>query len=113
MLKKIVAIAGLAILVSGCVQSTAPEFTNYEGESIQVVASMTPGVLRSKLQVTFNGETVIDDTTQALGGPSQNFTGTWRGKTVTARTMMVQRMFSEYMQIDVFLDGRLIESLTL
>jgi len=111
-MKKLLLAACLAALASGCTQHSAPEFATYQGERIQIEVTATPGMVDSKYVLTFNGEPVIEQRSQAFGGSSQVFKGSWRGKDVTARATRVQNLMSSYVQIDVFVGGQLIETLT-
>ena len=102
----------LAVLVAACTQQSAPEFAIYNGESIQIEVTSTPGLIDAEYVLKINGEPVIKQRSQAFGGSLQVFDGSWRGKKVSARTTRVQNMFSTYTQVDVFIDGQLVETLT-
>lgn len=113
MLKKTYAAASIAILLTACAQTSAPEFATYEGERIEIAATATPNLFNSDIIITINGNTVIDDKTETFGGSSQTFTGNWQGKQVTARLTQVTNMFSNYVQVDGFIDGDHVETLTI
>ena len=112
MIKRTIIAAAMLVAIAGCTQTSAPEFATYNGERIEVAATATPGLFNAGFIVTINGQTVIDDRTEAFGGSSQTFTGTWNGKNVTARATRVQNFVSAYTQIDVFIDGQHVETLT-
>ena len=100
------------LLGAGCTQYSAPELSRYSGEPLQISAEATPGVLDAEYRVFINGDMVIKKRSKTFGGTSQNFTGRWRGKRVLARATRVQNFLSAYTQIDVFIDGQLVETLT-
>jgi len=104
-------ILGLAV-AAGCTQHSAPEIAHYNNERLQIAAQVEPGMFDGELQLFFNGERVIQQRSQAFGGSSQNFEGRWRGKQVLARATRVQNFMSAYTQIDVFINGTLVETLT-
>lgn len=112
---KSVLIAFLVVFVgvSGCVQTSAPEMAQFKGQSIQLNAKVTPGLLDGELELYVNNELVIKERSQAFGGSSQTFTGQWRGKDVRARATQVTNMLSSYVMIDVFIDGVLVDTLTI
>ena len=101
-----------ASTVMGCVQTSAPEVTSYRGERLEIAASAKPGLFDAELVVSINGEQVINQRSQAFGGSSQTFSGVWRGRPVTARATRVQNFVSAYTQVDVFISGELVETLT-
>ena len=109
MLVVTVAFAGLA----GCTQYSIPETAYFQGQSYQVRAEVEPGAFDGTLKLYIDEELVIDQRSKAFGGSSQTFTGSWKGKSVTARATAVQQLMSAYTRVDVFVDGQLIETLTI
>lgn len=109
----LVASVFLTVLVlTGCVTTSAPEVTQFQGRTLQISAQVTPGLFDGRLILIINNEVAIDQRSQAFGGSSQSFEGVWDGRQVTARATRVQNMFSSYVQIDVFIGGQLVETLT-
>jgi hypothetical protein len=104
---------GCATVLVGCVQTSAPEFANFAGERIEISASATPGMFDALFTLSINSETVIQQRSQAFGGSSQTFEGVWRGRPITARATRVQNFVSSYTQVDVFIAGELVETLTI
>jgi hypothetical protein len=98
--------------LSGCVQSSAPEVTQFGNERLQISANVTPGLVDGELELFINGERVIKQRSQAFGGSSQNFQGIWKGKQVVARATRVENFLSSYTMIDVFISGQMVETLT-
>jgi hypothetical protein len=101
-----------ALFLGACAQQSAPEFATYQQGRIQIQAEVTPGLIDSEVRLMINGTEVINERSQAFGGSSQNFNGTWDNKQVTVRATRVQTMFSTYLLLDVFVDGTLVETLT-
>ena len=101
-----------AASLSGCVQTSAPEVTQYGNERLQIAAKVTPGLFDGELQLFINGQLVIKERSQAFGGSSQTFNGTWKGKQVVARATKVENFLSSYVMIDVFIGGQMVETLT-
>ena len=105
--------AALSIsLMAGCATTSAPEVATYNGQQLQISATATPGMFDGQLELFINKEKVIDQRSKAFGGSSQTFEGTWNGLPVTARATRVQNMLSAYTQVDVFINGQLVETLT-
>jgi hypothetical protein len=100
------------LAISACAQSSAPEFATFESERIEIQAEMTPGLLDAEVKLLINNELIINERSQTFGGSSQVFHGTWNGKQVTARATAVQKFMSSYILVDVFIDGVLVETLT-
>ncbi|WP_299165425.1 hypothetical protein [uncultured Tateyamaria sp.] len=100
------------LMAAGCTQYSAPETAQYGNERLQIAAQIEPGMFDGELQLFFNGERVIQQRSQAFGGSAQNFEGRWEGKQVVARATRVQNFMSAYTQIDVFINGTLVETLT-
>jgi len=97
--------------MAACAQTSAPEVTQFEGRTLTISATATPGLMDAEFQIFIDGETVINQRSQAFGGSSQNFEGSWNGRRVTARATRVQNFVSSYTQIDVFIGGQLVETL--
>lgn len=110
-MQKLLLVAATCALLTACAQQSIPEFSVYEGRQIQIEATATPGLIDSHVQIRINGETIIDDRTEAFGGSSQSFEGTWNGKPVLARATRVTKFASNYTMIDIFIGGTLVETL--
>ena len=111
MIKKLICFAFLS-LAAACTQTAAPEFANFEGERIRIDAEVEAGLITGNLVLRINDEVVIEQQSEAFGGSSQTFKGTWQGKDVRARVTLVQNLFSTYRRIDVFIDGVMVDTLT-
>lgn len=98
--------------LSACTQHSAPEVAQYQNEQLRIAAHVEPGMFDSELRLFINNKVVIKQRSQAFGGSSQNFEGNWRGRPVLARATRVQNLLSAYTQIDVFISGTLVETLT-
>ena len=108
-----VSLALVALLIFGaCAQQSAPEFATYQQGRIEIQAEVTPGLIDAEVRLIINGTEVINERSQAFGGSSQNFNGTWGDKHVTVRATRVHKMFSTYLLLDVFIDGTLVETLS-
>ncbi|WP_141101986.1 hypothetical protein [Oceanicola sp. 22II-s10i] len=95
-----------------CTQQSAPETSNYRGERLVIEAEATPGLIDAEFVLKINGQTVIRDRTEPFGGSSQSFSGSYRGQQVMARATAVQKFFSAYTMIDVFINGEHVDTLT-
>ena len=112
-MKRLLVCALLAVpCLSACVQSSAPEVTQFGNERLQISANLTPGLVDGELELFINGERVIKQRSQAFGGSSQSFQGNWKGKQVVARATRVENFLSSYTMIDVFIAGQMVETLT-
>ena len=111
MLKKIICFAFLSI-AAACTQTAAPEFSTYNGERIRIDAEVDVGLVTGNVILRINDELVIEQKSEVFGGSSQTFKGTWQGKDVRARVTVVQNLFSTYRMIDVFIDGFMVDTLT-
>ena len=100
------------ITLGACAQQSAPEFATYQQGRIEIQAEVTPGLIDAEVRLIINGTEVINERSQAFGGSSQNFNGTWGDKQVTVRATRVQKMMSTYLLLDVFIDGTLVETLS-
>lgn len=109
---QVLAFAVALTTLSACVTTSAPEITTYQGQRLQISAVVTPGMFDGELQLFINEQMVIKQRSQAFGGTSQSFEGSWNGRRVTARATRVQNMLSAFTQIDVFIEGQLVETLT-
>ncbi len=98
--------------LSGCTQHSAPEIAYFKGQKYEVRAEVEPGAIDGLLKVYIDQELVINQRSKAFGGTSQTFVGSWKGMPVTARATAVQKLMSQYTLIDIFVDGQLIETLT-
>jgi len=98
-------------LLSACATTSAPEVAQFQGQNLKISAKATPGLFNGELQLFINDELVITQRSQAFGGSSQSFEGSWQGRNVTARATRVQNFISSYTQVDVFIQGRLVETL--
>ncbi|MSU89734.1 hypothetical protein GE300_08895 [Rhodobacteraceae bacterium 2CG4] len=105
----LVAFLGLA----ACTQQSQEEYATVAGSRLAISAEMTPGVIDAKFVLRINGAPVINDRTEPFGGTSQNFSGSYDGRPVSARVTAVSKMFSAYTMVDVFIDGQLVETLTI
>lgn len=105
-------LAAVLSFAASCTTTSAPEVAYYDNEQINIQAEVQPGAFDGLLKLYINEQVVIEQRSKAFGGTSQTFRGVWRGKPVTARATMVQNMLSNYTQIDVFIDGTLVETLT-
>lgn len=102
-----------ALLALGaCAQQSAPEFATYQQGRIEIQAEVTPGLIDSEVRLTINGTEVINARSEVFGGSSQSFNGAWGDKHVTVRATRVQKLMSNYLLLDVFIDGTLVETLT-
>lgn len=111
MLRNFFAVALSALILAACTQSSAVEVARYGNEAINVRAEVVAGALDGVLKVYINEELVVNQRSQVFGGSSQTFNGTWRGRPVVARATLVQNLLSTYTQIDVFINGQLVETL--
>lgn len=102
-----------ATLLVACAQQSPVEFTQYQGERLQIEAVATPGFANAEVKLLINGETVIKQRSQTFGGTSQTFEGSWRGKRVTARATRVSNFVSAYTMVDVFIAGEHVETLVI
>jgi hypothetical protein len=109
---RIFAVLTMMLFVAGCAQTSAPEVAQFNNERLQISAKVTPGLFDGELKLFINEELVINQRSQAFGGSSQSFEGTWQGRQVTARATRVQNFMSAYTQIDVFIEGQIVETLT-
>ncbi len=112
-MKILVVAASIALgTLTACTQHSAPEVAYYENQKLQLAAKITPGVFDGELTLAINGEQVIKQRSQAFGGTSQTFEGTWKGKQVVARTTAVTNLMSNYHLIDIFINGTHVDTLT-
>jgi hypothetical protein len=112
-MKKVLTAAFLSVAaLTACEQASVPEMTRYEGQALQLSAKMTPGLIDAEFKLYVDNELVINDRTQPFGGSSQTFEGTWKGKQVVARATSVQKFMTSYIMVDVFIDGTLVDTLT-
>ncbi|GGE54861.1 hypothetical protein [Actibacterium pelagium] len=100
-------------LVAACTQESAPEYANYGGERLQIIAKANPGLIDSQFIVEINGVVAVNQRSKPFGGSSQTFEGSYRGERVTARATYVEKLFSSYTMIDVFINGTLIDTLVI
>ncbi len=98
--------------ISGCATTSAPEVGIYNGQQVSVSAKMIPGLIDSEVFLYIDNTLVIKDRTAPLGGSSQSLKGQWNGKPVVARLTQIENLLSSYTQIDVFVAGQLVETLT-
>jgi len=108
----IIALAAVSFLAA-CAQESPVEFAQFNGERLQIEAIAKPGLIDAEVRLLINGETVIKQRSQAFGGSSQTFEGTWRGQRVTARATRVQNLVSAYTMVDVFIAGEHVETLVI
>ncbi|SFI84336.1 hypothetical protein SAMN04487991_1038 [Celeribacter neptunius] len=87
--------------------------THYNGRPLQLVAKMTPGMFDEEVKLYIDNELVINERSQPFGGSSQTFEGTWKGRKVVARATAVQKFMTSYIMVDVFIDGTLVDTLTI
>ena|SRR6056297_3533697 len=109
---RISAVFAVVLWLAACAQTSAPEVAQFNNERLQISATVTPGMFDGELKLFINEELVINQRSQAFGGSSQTFEGAWQGRQVTARATRVQNFMSAYTQIDVFIQGQLVETLT-
>jgi len=100
------------LVVAGCTQQSVPEMSQYNGQRIELLAKATPGLIDAEFVLFINREQVIKQRTKPFGGSSQTFKGTWNGRNVVARVTAVSKFMSHYTMIDVFIDGVLVDTLT-
>ena len=81
--------------------------------AVDIRAEVEPGAFDGLLKLYIDDQLVINQRSKAFGGSSQSFTGTWRGKPVVARATQVSKMMSTYVMVDVFINGALVETLTI
>lgn len=98
--------------LSACTTTSAPEVGYYDGKPITIRAEVEPGLVDSNLNLYIQDELVVNQRSKAFGGSSQSFKGSWRGKPVIARATKIENFLSSYTQIDVFIAGQLVETLT-
>jgi len=103
----------LMVILAGCAHTSAPEIAHFNGQKLQISAEVNPGLFDGELTLFIDGDIVIKERSQAFGGSSQSFEGTWKGHQVTARATTVYNLLSHYTQIDVFIAGQLVETLTI
>lgn len=114
-MKKLVVAATLAlagVTTAACTQHSAPEVARFENQQIQISAQVTPGMIDAEFRLYIDGDLVIKQRSQPFGGSSQTFDGTWKSNRVMSRVTRVHNFMSQYHQIDVFIDGQLVETLT-
>lgn len=117
MLKKILAAVSIAILLTACGETSSRELAAYEGERIEIAATMTHHTYSSDFILTINGDTVIDKrilaNPHARTGPIHM--GNWEGKQVTAqfRAGAVQNFFEADVYLDVFISGNYVTTLAM
>ncbi|MEL6377695.1 MAG: hypothetical protein AAFQ04_10950 [Pseudomonadota bacterium] len=104
-------VALLLTLVVACTQSSPTSFATIDGQRVNVNAEISPGAFGKSFRLFINGDQVIDQRFKTFGGSSQNFNGSYRGNTVSARVTEVKKFFSNYQLVDVFYKGELVESL--
>lgn len=106
-------LGGLMLVLAACTQQSQEEFATVDGSRISIAAELTPALIDAEFILRMNGETAIRGRTKPFGGTSQNFSGAYRGVPVSARITSVQKFFSNYVIVDVFYRGQLIETLTI
>ncbi len=112
-MKKLIFMFSLMVAaLAGCTQHSVPETAYFKGQKHEVRAEVEPGAFDGLFKVYIDEELVINQRSKAFGGSSQTFVGSWKGMPVTARATAVQKMMSQYTIIDIFVDGQLIETLT-
>jgi len=113
-MKKLLVAAALATtaVTTACTQHSAPEVARFENQQIQIAAQVTPGMIDAEFRLYIDGDLVIKQRSQPFGGSSQTFDGTWKSNRVMSRVTRVHNFMSQYHQIDVFIDGQLVETLT-
>ncbi len=100
------------LALASCTQHSAPEVGYYNGQQLQIRAEVEPGVFTGTLKLFIDEELIVDQESKVFGGSSQSFTGKWKGRNVIARATYVENLFSAYYLIDVFVNGQLVETLT-
>ncbi len=107
-------VVAAALAISACTQTSTPEIATFEGQRLTIQAEAKPLPLgAAEVMVKIDGETVINQKSQVFGGSSQTFNGSWNGRPVSARATRIQNFVSSYTQIDVFIGGQLVETLTI
>jgi len=100
-------------MLAACTQSSTVETAHYQNEKLSIRAEVEPGAFDGLLKVYIGEELVINQRSKAFGGSQQTFYGIWRGKRVRARATSIQKLMSSYVQVDVFIDGTLVETLSI
>ena len=110
--RSIIAILTLSMLLFSCTTTAPSEVAYYEGEKIKIDAVGETRLLSGHLLLKINDEVVIDEENTSFAS-SHTFEGSWKGKPVRARATAVSTMFTSYIMLDVFIDGELVDTLSL
>lgn len=109
----LVVVLAATLTLASCTQHSAPEVGYYNGQKLQIRAEVEAGAFNGVLKLYIDEELTVDQRSKTFGGSSQSFTGKWKGRNVVARVTYVQNLFSAYHLIDVFIEGQLVETLTI
>ena len=103
---KYVAVAFL--LMAGCAESI-PEVSYYDGHNITMQMRATP---ESNWELLIDGEIVVQQKVQAFNS-NETLNGVYKGKPVMVRRYFRSNGWASTHVADVFIDGRLVETLVL
>ena len=104
------------LAISACFKvKSEPEFALFNEQKIALEAYMEPGVLTTTLTVIIEKEVVIDAAEKAFytGGEPETFASSWRGKPVRVILSAVNKPFSSYMKVDIYIDGQFVDTVVI
>lgn len=103
---KYVAVAFL--LLAGCAESI-PEVSYYDGRNITMQMRATP---ENNWELLIDGEIVVQQKVKAFRS-NETLNGVYKGKPVMVRRYLRSNGWASTHVADVFIDGRLVETLVL